>query len=209
MLQGQLDWFWNCNYKYLSTHFSPFRRTRRLTRASSSKRNVITESRKIVDEEPSYKFDSNQELFICDVCGAEFQTEPEAKKHVDIHKVVIQCPVCPLTFGTHSDLGLHSASHDPEGKIKCPFCPYVTANTGTYSFKAHLNYVHLKQFPFYCKECGKGFKHSKPFEEHRNLHQGKKPYVCVVCLKGFVYQKYLHVHQVRNHQVRTCLSIFF
>lgn len=154
------------------------------------------------DEEPSYKFDELQDLYICAVCSAEFQEESEAKEHIMTHKEVIICQVCKENFKSYFDLGMHSIVHDPECKVKCPLCSYVSANPNPYSFKAHVNYVHLKKFPYYCKECGKGFKHFKTYQEHQNTHVGKKPYICIVCQKGFTYQKYLHVHQVRNHQVR-------
>ncbi|KAH1003724.1 hypothetical protein HUJ04_003594 [Dendroctonus ponderosae] len=126
-------------------------------------------------DEPDYKFDVCQDLYICNVCSAEFQDETEAKGHAQSHKEVIFCLVCKKTFSSHYDLGIHSITHDPE----------------------------RKKFPFYCQECGKGFKHLKTYHEHQNVHEGKKPYVCVVCEKGFAYQKYLQVHQVRSHQVGT------
>ncbi|KAL1517645.1 hypothetical protein ABEB36_001383 [Hypothenemus hampei] len=144
-----------------------------------------------------------QDLFVCLVCSAEFQEECEAKNHINTHKSTISCNNCEETFKNHFDLGVHSMKHDPDGKMRCPLCSYVSSNSNLYSFKAHMNFVHLKRFPFYCKECTKGFKHFKTFQEHQNTHAGKKPYICIVCSKGFTYQKYLHVHQVRNHQVGT------
>lgn len=159
-------------------------------------------------DEPDYKFDVCQDLYICNVCSAEFQDEIEVERHVQSHREVIFCLTCKKTFSSHYDLGIHSIAHDPDRKVKCPLCSYVSKNANPYSFKAHMNFVHLKKFPFYCKECGKGFKHFKTYHEHQNTHQGKKPYVCVVCEKGFAYQKYLQVHQVRSHQVTSaCKSL--
>ncbi|XP_050311642.1 zinc finger protein 721-like [Anthonomus grandis grandis] len=152
------------------------------------------------EEEPFYKLDHIQDLYICSVCSAEYQEEDEAKEHILTHRQIIKCIACNMEFKEYFDLGVHNKqTHDQEGKFGCPLCTYASSNL--YSFKAHINYVHLKRFPFYCKECGKGFKHYKTYMEHQNLHIGKKPYVCIVCEKAFTYEKYLHVHQVRNHQV--------
>ncbi|XP_030752766.1 zinc finger protein 791-like [Sitophilus oryzae] len=154
-------------------------------------------------EEPSFIFDEIQDLYICSVCSAEFQEKMEVEDHITVHQERHNCSECEESFKNLFDLGIHSTQHDPEQKIHCPLCSYVCSNPNPYSFKSHLNYVHLKKFPFYCKICAQAFKHYKPFEEHQNTHTGTKPYECVVCQKKFTYRKYLQVHQVRNHQVGT------
>ncbi|XP_060520869.1 oocyte zinc finger protein XlCOF6-like [Cylas formicarius] len=153
------------------------------------------------EEVPSYRYDVLQELYICATCSAEFQDTKEAEDHIQLHVEKLTCKSCDAIFTSPYDLGIHSIKHDDQGKVQCPLCSYTSYNT--YSFKAHVNYVHLKKFPFYCATCGKGFKQYKVYQEHQNTHVGVKPFVCVVCSKAFCFHKYLIVHQVRNHQVGT------
>ncbi|XP_066254699.1 zinc finger protein ZFP2-like isoform X11 [Euwallacea similis] len=155
------------------------------------------------EDNPSYKFDSDQELYICDLCSAEFQSLNEVQEHIKGHLPDYRCKECDLEFLSILDLGMHSMEHSEEKKIKCPLCKYVSKGSNIYSFKSHLNYMHFKKFPFYCSECGRGFKQFKLYQDHSNSHTGEKPYVCIVCSKGFSFEKYLVVHQIRNHDATT------
>ncbi|KAL1517644.1 hypothetical protein ABEB36_001382 [Hypothenemus hampei] len=96
---------------------------------------------------------------------------------------------------------MHSIKHSKDKKFKCPLCNYVSRGSNPYNFKSHLTYMHLKKFPYYCQDCGKGFKQLKTIQDHCNLHKGQKPYKCIVCAKSFTCEKYLNSHQVRNHHV--------
>ncbi|NXR31053.1 ZSC30 protein, partial [Zosterops hypoxanthus] len=58
--------------------------------------------------------------------------------------------------------------------------------------------IHMDKRPFYCPDCGKGFKHNSSLVRHRRIHTGEKPYECPKCGKSFSKSSALTTHQWRH-----------
>lgn len=59
-----------------------------------------------------------------------------------------------------------------------------------YSFR----YIHSKEKPFKCTECGKGFCQSRTLAVHKILHMEESPHKCPVCNKSFNQRSNLKTH---------------
>ena len=49
-----------------------------------------------------------------------------------------------------------------------------------------------------CDVCGKGFYNKSNFEDHQNIHTGRKPYKCKFCLAAFASKGTWAMHE-RGH----------
>lgn len=65
----------------------------------------------------------------------------------------------------------------------------------TLSFVSLLSrYIHSKEKPFKCTECGKGFCQSRTLAVHKILHMEESPHKCPVCNKSFNQRSNLKTH---------------
>lgn len=55
-------------------------------------------------------------------------------------------------------------------------------------------YIHSKEKPFKCNECGKGFCQSRTLAVHKILHMEESPHKCPVCSKSFNQRSNLKTH---------------
>lgn len=55
-------------------------------------------------------------------------------------------------------------------------------------------YIHSKEKPFKCIECGKGFCQSRTLAVHKILHMEESPHKCVVCNRSFNQRSNLKTH---------------
>ena len=55
-------------------------------------------------------------------------------------------------------------------------------------------YIHLKEKPFKCGECGKGFCQSRTLAVHKILHMDESPHKCPVCARSFNQRSNLKTH---------------
>lgn len=55
-------------------------------------------------------------------------------------------------------------------------------------------YIHSKEKPFKCTECGKGFCQSRTLAVHKILHMEESPHKCPVCNKSFNQRSNLKTH---------------
>lgn len=55
-------------------------------------------------------------------------------------------------------------------------------------------YIHSKEKPFKCLECGKGFCQSRTLAVHKILHMEESPHKCPVCNRSFNQRSNLKTH---------------
>lgn len=147
----------------------------------------------------NYDFDSEQALFNCKICGAEYTEEQEILEHLKTHNKTYTCEKCQKVFQNPYNYAIHMYEHNNDEVFCCPLCHFTTLRRS--SLRTHINLQHLRMYPHQCKQCGKGFNDIVLYEEHNNAHLGLKPFTCVVCDAKFPNSRYLASHQARIHTV--------
>jgi odd-skipped len=71
-----------------------------------------------------------------------------------------------------------------------------------------LRYIHSKEKPFKCTECGKGFCQSRTLAVHKILHMEESPHKCPVCARSFNQRSNLKTHLLTHtdHKPYECTS---
>ncbi|CAG7836043.1 unnamed protein product [Allacma fusca] len=74
-------------------------------------------------------------------------------------------------------------------------------------------YIHSKEKPFKCTECGKGFCQSRTLAVHKILHMEESPHKCPVCSRAFNQRSNLKTHllthtDVKPYNCSTCHKVF-
>ncbi|NWZ88728.1 ZN232 protein, partial [Poecile atricapillus] len=64
---------------------------------------------------------------------------------------------------------------------------------------------HLGEWPFRCRDCGKGFRSGSHLVKHRRIHSGDKPYECPQCGKGFAQSSNMSRHRRSHHGGESCV----
>lgn len=81
---------------------------------------------------------------------------------------------------------------------------YSLLNAHYYCFR----YIHSKEKPFKCTECGKGFCQSRTLAVHKILHLEESPHKCPVCKRSFNQRSNLKTHLLTHtdHKPYECYS---
>lgn len=74
-------------------------------------------------------------------------------------------------------------------------------------------YIHSKEKPFKCLECGKGFCQSRTLAVHKILHLEESPHKCPVCSRSFNQRSNLKTHLLTHTDIKpyncpTCSKVF-
>lgn len=74
-------------------------------------------------------------------------------------------------------------------------------------------YIHSKEKPFKCTECGKGFCQSRTLAVHKTLHLEESPHKCQVCNRSFNQRSNLKTHLLTHtdhkpYECTTCGKVF-
>lgn len=69
------------------------------------------------------------------------------------------------------------------------------------------SYIHSKEKPFKCSECGKGFCQSRTLAVHKILHMEESPHKCPVCSRSFNQRSNLKTHLLTHTDVPQDLRI--
>ncbi|KAI5712174.1 hypothetical protein M8J75_006442 [Diaphorina citri] len=74
-------------------------------------------------------------------------------------------------------------SSRPKKQFICKYCN-----------REFTKYIHSKEKPFKCEECGKGFCQSRTLAVHKILHLEESPHKCPVCSRSFNQRSNLKTH---------------
>lgn len=73
-------------------------------------------------------------------------------------------------------------------------------------------YIHSKEKPFKCGECGKGFCQSRTLAVHKILHMEESPHKCPVCARSFNQRSNLKTHLLTHTDIKpyhcSCGKVF-
>ena len=74
-------------------------------------------------------------------------------------------------------------------------------------------YIHSKEKPFKCGECGKGFCQSRTLAVHKILHMEESPHKCPVCSRSFNQRSNLKTHLLTHtdhkpYECAGCTKLF-
>lgn len=166
------------------------------TKRTLQKHRILHKPKEV--DECTYKYDEMQELYICNVCSAEFQSENEIQVHVKQHEQNFYCSVCNKPFKDPYAFSTHKTEHGIEC-FECPLCTFKTKRRT--SLKIHINNVHFHQYQYNCETCRRPFNNVVLYKEHLNGHLGVTPFTCIVCSKTFMHSSYMLAHQERMHRV--------
>ncbi|KAI4471606.1 zinc finger protein [Holotrichia oblita] len=122
-------------------------------------------------------------------------------KHVSVHEDKYTCEICSEVQESAYKYSVHLIEHIGDNKYTCPLCSYVTRRKS--SIALHINSIHLKRYPYYCKHCGKGYHDAVTYTAHEQMHVGDHSVTCIVCQRSFAYTRNLIHHQIRYHKVTT------
>ncbi|CAG2105067.1 unnamed protein product [Medioppia subpectinata] len=74
-------------------------------------------------------------------------------------------------------------------------------------------YIHSKEKPFKCVDCGKGFCQSRTLAVHRILHLDDSPHKCPQCGRSFNQRSNLKTHllthtDIKPYECHHCHKVF-
>jgi uncharacterized Zn-finger protein len=83
----------------------------------------------------------------------------------------------------------------------------------SFFFDLFYSYIHSKEKPFKCADCGKGFCQSRTLAVHRILHLEESPHKCPVCARSFNQRSNLKTHllthtDLKPYECSSCGKVF-
>ncbi len=85
--------------------------------------------------------------------------------------------------------------------------------TVSFAFFLFYRYIHSKEKPFKCPDCGKGFCQSRTLAVHKILHLEESPHKCPVCSRSFNQRSNLKTHLLTHtdhkpYECNSCGKVF-
>lgn len=144
---------------------------------------------------------------VCSHCGQHFKARSAlrvhlVRKHSTLHQLKVvahKCNICGRQFSSKAYLMLHIKWHS--GKFRAYRCHICNrAFYDPYAVRKHMVvHAELRERPFLCYTCGKGFTTRGNLKTHAASHKNEKLFFCIYCSKGFKFKsnlnKHLKVHQ--------------
>ncbi len=136
-------------------------------------------------------------VFVCEVCECEFQTDAEAKFHIEAENHITvgpklkSCADCCLEFESRLRYRRHLAEIHCVG-FACDLCPLVLDTPE--ELLVHST-PHPRKKYFKCEYCTKNFTSSSDFRKHVRIHTGQTPHMCEICGKKFLHKTKLTGHK--------------
>lgn len=136
------------------------------------------------------KTDHNTRVYVCNVCGEDFQKRNPYNSHMEEH-----------------------LAENRNGLYECENCQQIFDEIP--QFRAHMRAHTSSQKIWTCKECNKRYSSKNLLDEHVNMHTGERPYKCPHCAKDFA-SKYtltahmkIHYDRKRPYECKECGKSFF
>ncbi|KAL1475848.1 hypothetical protein MTO96_036973 [Rhipicephalus appendiculatus] len=131
---------------------------------------------------------TGEKPYACAECGMRFSLKGTLNRHTRIHTGIRphKCPYCGKEFIQGGGLKAHLFHHTGMNGFKCTVCDKVFNRKARLDL--HMKYLHLKEKPHVCEDCGKGFTRREDLNRHSVLHTGEKPFQCPTCHKRFRHQ---------------------
>ncbi|XP_005871613.1 PREDICTED: zinc finger X-chromosomal protein isoform X1 [Myotis brandtii] len=118
----------------------------------------------------------------CLYCEHKSSNSSDLKRHtISVHTKDYphKCDMCDKGFHRPSELKKHVAAHKGEKMHQCRHCDFKIADP--FVLSRHILSVHIKDLPFRCKRCRKGFRQQSELKKHMKTHSGRKVYQCEHC----------------------------
>ncbi|XP_076251895.1 zinc finger protein 711-like isoform X2 [Rhynchophorus ferrugineus] len=136
--------------------------------------------------------------FQCDVCGKNYQTQRNLKRHYLTHTGMPHvCHICGKgkkrkTY-KYCEKSEKPMTKSQKSSFPCEICGKI------YASRTIVNYHVLTHNPdkkFQCNDCGKLFANKSILGDHRRIH--RLSYKCKFCNKAFAYAASLETH-INSH----------
>uniref|UniRef100_A0A182FWF7 C2H2-type domain-containing protein n=1 Tax=Anopheles albimanus TaxID=7167 RepID=A0A182FWF7_ANOAL len=110
--------------------------------------------------------------------------------------------VCVCVWSTVLCVRLLASALEPHVRGGGRKNPHPRHNTTLFLFWRKLRYIHSKEKPFKCLECGKGFCQSRTLAVHKILHMEESPHKCPVCSRSFNQRSNLKTHLLTHTDIK-------
>ena len=154
---------------------------------------------------------TGEKPYKCEVegCGKGFSNTSGRASHLLSHgeENSVSCSQCSDTFRSTRHLKQHIANlHEGKGKVPCPDCGKVIANSG--NLKNHRR-LHTGEKPFKCSVCVKTFADGSAHKRHKITHkdiEDRSVFKCKQCNESFKSHQNLYYHTNKEHikDVKRC-----
>lgn len=120
-----------------------------------------------------------------------------------VYKAFI-CKWCSMSLDSEDELESHmKTTHPSEYNVfKCQICQLICVDQPALS--EHLLSVHVDTYPYFCFDCGKGFKTQSGLDAHMGSRHGlgKQCFTCEICKKSFSRACNLNTHKLSHSRER-------
>ncbi|XP_058812700.1 zinc finger protein 253-like [Topomyia yanbarensis] len=160
------------------------------------------------------------EKYECNICNHVVHSLESYNAHLKIHNAekCFSCDLCPMTFCTSGNLGLHKKAHEKNANYKprkdwtshytvvqdqeggksysCNHC------TSTYSstINAIISHVKCHFKDLQCDQCDLKFTNTHKLKTHYVVHTRERNFKCEYCGKDFLYRTHMNHHIKLKHK---------
>ncbi|XP_062301143.1 zinc finger protein 250-like isoform X2 [Scomber scombrus] len=132
---------------------------------------------------------------VCGVCGEQFESVDELKRHLQTYQKIHECSYCGKSFFTVSGLNCHTTLHTGNRPYKCDVCHKTFVHLS--SLNIH-RWIHVEDKPHKCDVCLKAFGLKAQLTAHMKVHTGRDKYHCHICGKSVYDVRSLTRHKATH-----------
>ncbi|XP_022920215.1 zinc finger protein draculin-like isoform X14 [Onthophagus taurus] len=134
----------------------------------------------------------------CPVCDKVFINRLKLNQHCRQHKPKsFCCQLCGKSYKKNYELQLHKERHFKKKTIPCGVCGKMLSSDIT--LKKHMIACHLKEHPFKCDQCDKGYLSEAALDNHKKTAHDGVVYKCDQCEKIYKWPQAYKNH-VKTHE---------